>query len=96
MEEMTLLAKAREQYVSELMVRMTMVGLEGTVLEELKEVLGRYPGRSCRVCVEVDTPPGGSVIVETGFRGQAGMTALFEEIEKRLGHESWKITKIGR
>ena len=93
-EEMTLLAKAREQYVSELMVRMTFAGLEGTVLEELKEVLARYPGR-CRVCVEVDTPPQGSVIVETDFSVKP-TAALFEEIEKRLGHESWKITKIGR
>jgi hypothetical protein len=93
-EEMSLLSKAREQYVSELLVRMTSAGLEGTILEELKEVLARYPGR-CRVCVEVDTPPQGTVIVETDFSVKP-TPALFEEIEKRLGHESWKITKIGR
>ncbi len=93
-EEMSLLAKAREQYVSELMVRMTMQGLEGNVLQELKDVLSRYPGR-CRVCVEVETPPEGTVIVETDFSVKP-TAALFEEIEKRLGHESWKITKIGR
>jgi len=93
-EEMTLLGKAREQYVSELMVRMTSSGLEGNALEELKEVLARYPGR-CRVCVEVDTPPQGSVVVETDFNVKPTQE-LFEEIEKRLGHESWKITKIGR
>ncbi len=93
-EELSLLSKAREQYVSELLVRMTTAGLEGTILEELKEVLARHPGR-CRVCVEVDTPPQGSVIVETDFSVKP-TAALFEEIEKRLGHESWKITKIGR
>ncbi len=75
-EEMSLLAKAREQYVSELLVRMTTAGLEGTVLEDLKEVLARYPGR-CRVCVEVDTPPQGSVIVETDFSVKP-IPALFE------------------
>jgi len=45
--------------------------------------------------VEVDTPPQGSVIVETDFTVKPS-AALFEEIERRLGHESWKITKIGR
>ena len=48
-EEMALLGKAREQYVSELMVRMTTAGVEGSVLDDLKDVLARYPGR-CRVC----------------------------------------------
>src|SRR4029077_7608151 len=53
-EEMVPLAKAREQYVSELLVRMITPGLEESVLEELRHVLERYPGR-CRVCLEVQT-----------------------------------------
>jgi hypothetical protein len=43
----------------------------------------------------VDTPPQGSVIVETDLTVKP-TAELFEEIEKRLGHESWRITKIGR
>jgi DNA polymerase-3 subunit alpha len=93
-EEMALLGKAREQYVSELLVRMASPGVEGTILEDLKEVLSRYPGR-CRVCLEVATPSQGTVIVETDVTVKPTQE-LFEEIEKRLGHESWKITKIGR
>jgi len=93
-EEMVPLAQAREQYVSELMVRTSSPGLEENVLEDLKMILTRYPGR-CRVCVEVDTPPQGSVIVETDLTVKP-TAELFEEIEKRLGHESWRITKIGR
>ena len=73
---------------------MSRSGLEGNILQELKEMLSRYPGR-CRVCVEVETPPQGSVVVETDMSVKPS-AALFEEIEKRLGHESWKITKIGR
>ena len=63
-------------------------------MEDLKGVLSRYPGR-CRVCLEVATPPQGTVIVETDVTVKPTQE-LFEEIEKRLGHESWKITKIGR
>jgi len=93
-EEMALLSKAREQYVSELLVRMSSPGVEQNVLEDLRDVLSRYPGR-CRICLEVDTPPQGTVIVETDVTVKPTQE-LFEEIEKRLGHESWKITKIGR
>ena len=88
------LETAREQYVSELLVRMSSPGMEPKVLEDLKDVLTRYPGR-CRVCLEVDTPPQGTVIVETDVTVKPTQE-LLEEIEKRLGHESWKITKIGR
>jgi DNA polymerase III alpha subunit len=93
-EEMVPLAQAREQYVSELMVRTSSSALEEKVLEDLKTILSRYPGR-CRVCVEVDTPPQGSVVVETDLNVKP-TAELFEEIERRLGHESWRITKIGR
>jgi DNA polymerase-3 subunit alpha len=93
-EEMVPLAQAREQYVSELLVRTSFPGVEEKALEELKDILSRYPGR-CRVCLEVDTPPQGSVIVETDVTVKP-TAELFDEIEKRLGHESWKITKIGR
>ncbi len=93
-EDMAPLETAREQYVSELLVRMSSPGMEAKVLEDLKDVLNRYPGR-CRVCLEVDTPPQGTVIVETDVTVMPTQE-LLEEIEKRLGHESWKITKIGR
>jgi DNA polymerase III subunit alpha len=93
-EELVPLAQAREQYVSELLVRLSAPGVEEKALEDLKETLARYPGR-CRVCVEVNTPPKGSLIVETDLTVKPS-SALLEEIEKRLGHESWKITKVGR
>ncbi len=93
-EDMAPLETAREQYVSELLVRMSSPGVEEKVLEDLKDVLARYPGR-CRVCLEVDSTPQGTVIVETDVTVKPTQE-LLEEIEKRLGHESWKITKIGR
>jgi DNA polymerase-3 subunit alpha len=93
-EDMVPLAQAREQYVSELLVRMSSPSVEEKALVELKNILSRFPGR-CRVCLEVDTPPEGSVIVETDLTVKP-TAELFDEIEKRLGHESWKITKIGR
>jgi DNA polymerase-3 subunit alpha len=93
-EDMVPLALAREQYVSELLIRMSTPGLEQNSLEDLRAVLSRHPGR-CRVCLELDTPPQGTVIVDTDVTVKP-TRELFEEIEKRLGHESWKITKIGR
>lgn len=93
-EEMVPLAEARERYVSEMLVRMSAPGLEEGLLSDLKETLARYPGR-CRVCFEVDTPPAGRVIVETDFTVKPTQ-ALFQELERHLGRESWKITKIGR
>jgi DNA polymerase-3 subunit alpha len=93
-EDMVPLARAREQYVSELLVRMITPGMEESVLEELRKTLERYPGR-CRVCLEVQTPPKGKVIVETDLSVKP-TAKLFEEIEQRLGRESWQITKVGR
>ena len=93
-EDMVPLESAREQYVSELLVRMGAPGVEAKILEDLKDVLARYPGR-CRVCLEVNTPPQGTVVVETDVTVKPTQE-LLAEIEKRLGHESWKITKIGR
>jgi DNA polymerase-3 subunit alpha len=93
-EDMVPLETAREQYVSELLVRMSNPGLEEKALESLKGVLARYPGR-CRVCLEVATPPQGTVVVETDVTVKPTQE-LLAEIERCLGHESWKITKIGR
>jgi len=102
-EDMVPLETAREQYVSELLVRMSpprtgggvsSPGAEGKILEDLKGILARYPGQ-CRVCLEVDTPPQGTVIVETDVTVKPTQE-LLAEIERRLGHESWRITKIGR
>ena len=93
-EEMVPLTQAREQYVSELLVRMITPGLEDSVLQDLRQVLERYPGR-CRVCLEVATPPKGKVIVETDLTVKPS-PELFQEIEQRLGRESWQITRVGR
>jgi DNA polymerase-3 subunit alpha len=93
-EEMVPLEAAREQYVSELFVRMSSPGVEEKALEDLRDILARYPGR-CRVCLELDTPPQGKVIVETDVSVKPSQE-LLAEIEKHLGHQSWKITKIGR
>jgi DNA polymerase-3 subunit alpha len=93
-EDMIPLARAREQYVSELLVRMISPGLEESVLEDLRHALERHPGR-CRVCLEVQTPPKGTVIVETDLTVKPS-EALFQEIEQRLGRESWQITRVGR
>jgi DNA polymerase-3 subunit alpha len=92
-EELVPMAVAREKYVSEMVVRMT-TGMEDGVLQDLRSSLSRFPGR-CHVCLEIETPPEGSVIVETEFRVKPS-PALFLEIEKHLGPECWKITRIGR
>ncbi len=93
-EDMVLLTDAREKYVRELSVKMDAPGMDEKVMQELRDVLGRFPGL-CRVCLEVATPQNGNVVVETDFTVKPS-AALFQEIEKHLGHESWKITKIGR
>jgi len=93
-EDMVPLARAREQYVSELLVRMITPGMEDSVLEDLRKTFERYPGR-CRVCLEVDTPPKGKVVVETDLSVRPS-AALFQEIEQRLGREGWQITRVGR
>jgi len=93
-EDMVPLSLAREQYVSELLVRMSSPRVEEGALADLRELLSRYPGR-CRVCVEVETPPQGAIIVETDVTVKPS-EELLAEIEKHLGHESWRITKIGR
>jgi DNA polymerase III subunit alpha len=93
-EDMIPLARAREQYVSELLVKMITPGLEDSVLEDLRKTLERHPGR-CLVCLEVQTPPKGTVIVETDLRVKPS-EQLFQEIEQRLGRESWQIIKVGR
>lgn len=93
-EEMTPLAHAREKYVSEMLVKMSGHGMEEHLLLGLKETLARYPGR-CRVCFEIDTPPSGTVVVETDISVKP-TAELFQAIEDQLGHECWQITKIGR
>ncbi len=93
-EDMTPFAQAREKFVSELLIRMGVQGLEEQALEDLKQTLQRYPGR-CQVCLEVQTAPETKVVVETEFLVKP-TPALFEEIEKRLGRESWQITRVGR
>jgi DNA polymerase III alpha subunit len=94
-EDMVLLSDAREKYVRELMVRMAGApNMDEKVLEDLRQTLARYPG-NCRVCLEVATMDGGPVVVETDFAVKP-TAALLSEIEQCLGHESWKITKIGR
>jgi DNA polymerase III alpha subunit len=93
-EEMIPLARAREQYVSELLLRMISPGLEDSMLDDLRRTLERHPGR-CRVCQEVQTPPKGRVIVETDLTVRPS-EALFQEIEQQLGRESWQITRVGR
>ena len=93
-EDMVPLADARQKYVSEMLVRMSTPGLEESVLEELRQTLARYPGR-CRVCFEIDAAASGSIIVETDV-SVSPTEELLREIEQRLGHESWKITRVGR
>ncbi|MFA5975787.1 MAG: DNA polymerase III subunit alpha [Elusimicrobiota bacterium] len=93
-EEMVPLSAARERYVSEMLVRLSSPGLEESVLTDLKATLSRHPGR-CRVCFEVATPPGGTVVVETDFQVKPS-EALFKELEQHLGQESWTITRVGR
>jgi len=93
-EDMVLLTDAREKYVRELLVRMGSPSDDLAVLEELRGALARYPGH-CRVCLEVPTEGNGAVVVETDISVKP-TAALFQEIENRLGHDSWKITKIGR
>jgi len=93
-EDMVPLSQAREKYVSEMLVRMAAPGVEEQTLEELRQTLTRYPGR-CRVCFEIDSLPSGTVIVETDLTVKPSQE-LFQEIERRLGHECWRITRIGR
>jgi DNA polymerase III subunit alpha len=92
-EDMVPLAQARERYVSEFLVRMDAASMGENALEELRETLTKHPGQ-CRVCFEVETPPSGKVFVETGLTVKPSV-ALFQEIERRFGHESLRITKVG-
>jgi len=84
---------AREKYVREIVIH-TSSDMAVEHLEELKSALGRFPG-GCQVCLEIATPPSGVVVIETEFRVNPS-PALLEEIERHLGPECWKITRIGR
>jgi DNA polymerase-3 subunit alpha len=92
-EDLVPLAEARERYVSELLVRMVTPGIQDSTLADLRATLERHPGR-CRVCLEVQTPPKGTVVVETDLKVKP-TEDLFQELEQRLGRESWQITKVG-
>jgi len=93
-EDLVPMAHAREKYVSEMVVRMSSGGVAETVLQELRASFAKFPG-NCQVCFEIESPTNGMVILETDFRVKAS-AALFQEIEKHLGAECWRITRIGR
>ncbi len=93
-EDMVPISRARERYVSELILHMNSPALEDGVLDTLRQALEKHPG-NCRVCLEVPSEKDGKVVVETDLKVRP-TPALFQEIERHLGKESWQITRVGR
>jgi DNA polymerase-3 subunit alpha len=93
-EDLVPLSQAREKYVCEFIVRVNPSALAEQSLQELKGALAQFPGQ-CQMCFEVETNPGSVIVIETDILVKPS-AAMFLELEKRLGHESWRITRIGR
>lgn len=92
-EDLVPMAVAREKYVSEIVFQLSGA-VDSNRLEEMKQAFSRFPGQ-CRVCFELETGSEGRVVVETDFRVKPS-AALLQEIERQLGPECWRMTRVGR
>ncbi len=79
--------------VSRLARRLTIpfstAALEKPLLEDLRKVLAKHPGR-CPVTLRLDTPAHGTAFVETETAVRLE-ESLFDELEKVLGEKTWQI-----
>jgi DNA polymerase-3 subunit alpha len=76
-------------YLREVHIKVSSVGLEDGLLDQLKGMIGKFPGAS-PVLLDVLTPPSGEYVVETGLKIAAEQN-FFNELEKMLGPESWEL-----
>ena len=82
-----------EHAVARLAKRLTIpfstAALEKPVLEDLRRVLAKHPGR-CPVTLQLDTPAHGTALVETDASVRLE-ESLFDDLEKVLGEKTWQI-----
>ncbi len=96
-EDIKLLAEAKQlftPYLREVHIKVSSAGLEDGLLDQLKNVIGKFPGTS-PVLLDVLTPPSGEYVVETGLKIAAEQN-FFLELEKMLGPESWELLSCTR
>ena len=87
-EEVMPLDLAISRYAGGLTLHFSTVGLEESLLEQLKDLLRSHPG-STPVFLRVNTPTG-QTLIETHER-VALEDPLFDELGKLLGEKSWQI-----
>jgi DNA polymerase-3 subunit alpha len=96
-EDIKLLAEAKQifkPYLREVHIKVSSAGLEEGLLDQLKDVIGKYPGAS-PVLLDVLTPPSGEYVVETGLKIAAEQN-FFLELDKMLGPQSWELLSCAR
>ena len=62
------LSEARDRLVDGVDIRITALGMDDSMLEELKEALAASPGK-CEVRILVDTPHHGTAVIRAGAFG---------------------------
>jgi DNA polymerase-3 subunit alpha len=82
------LDEAQQKLAQKLTVRVFAPGLEDSLIEELKDVLGRYPGE-CPVYFEIEAPRAYRVVVQSPeVKGVVPSEALVKALESILGADS--------
>ncbi|MBI4345769.1 MAG: DNA polymerase III subunit alpha, partial [Elusimicrobia bacterium] len=72
-----------------LTIPFSTAALEKTLLEDLRRVLAKHPGR-CPVTLRLDTPAHGTALVETETSVRLE-ESLFDDLERILGEKTWQI-----
>ena len=88
-EEILPIDMALARFARSLTLHFSTVGLEDRLLEDLKRVLRRYPGRT-PVFLSLETTTHGQALIETDEK-VALQDRLFEQLGDLLGEKSWKI-----
>ena len=81
--------KAVNRFARSLTIQFSTVGLEESLLEELKAVLKAHPG-PIPVWLRVETPGHEQTLIETEENVNLH-DPLFEQLGKLLGEKAWKI-----
>ncbi len=88
-EEILPIDMALSRWARGLTIPFSTAALEKPLLEQLRGVLERHPGR-CPVTLQLESPAHGSSVIETDTSVRLE-ESLFEDLEKVLGERAWRI-----
>ncbi|MFH1726132.1 MAG: DNA polymerase III subunit alpha [Elusimicrobiota bacterium] len=88
-EEILPIDMAINRFARRLTLHFSTLGLEEVLLDDLKRVLRRHPGR-IPVFLRLDTTGHGQTLIETDEKVDL-KDRLFEQLSRILGEKSWKI-----